>query len=110
MVDQERIVELGRSIARDFRPDRIVLFGSHARGTAGEDSDVDLLIIMPFEGKAVAKSVEIRLKARPSFPVDLIVRTPETVRERLAMGDGFLREILEHGKVLYEADRERVGR
>ena len=70
---------------------------------------MDLLIIMPFEGKPAAKSVEIRLRVRPGFPVDLIVRTPQKVRERLAMGDGFLREILETGTVLYEADHARVG-
>ena len=109
MVEAARIAEFGERIAAEFHPDRIVLFGSHARGTAGQDSDVDLLIIMPFEGKPAAKSVEIRLRARPGFPVDLIVRTPQKVRERLAMGDGFLREILETGTVLYEADHARVG-
>jgi len=109
MVDLDRIGAVSWRIAHEFHPDRIVLFGSHARGTAGEDSDVDLLVIMPFEGKAVAKSVEIRLKVRPGFPVDLLVRTPEKVRERLAMGDGFMREILETGKVLYEGDNVRVG-
>ena len=45
------------------------------------------------------------MRLRPAFPVDLIVRTPQKVRERLAMGDDFIREILEEGKVLYEADR-----
>ena len=109
MVDAARIAELSERIAAEFHPDRIVLFGSHARGTAGQDSDVDLLIIMPFEGKPAAKSVEIRLRVRPGFPVDLIVRTPQKVRERLAMGDGFLREILETGTVLYQADHARVG-
>jgi predicted nucleotidyltransferase len=109
MVALDRIGEVSLRIAREFHPDRIVLFGSHARGTAGEDSDVDLLVIMPFEGKAVTKSVEIRLKVRPGFPVDLLVRTPEKVQERLAMGDGFMREILETGKVLYEAGHSRMG-
>lgn len=109
MVDAARIAELSEQIATEFHPDRIVLFGSHARGTAGTDSDVDLLIILAFEGKAASKSVEIRMKIRPGFPVDLVVRTPEKVRERLAMGDGFLREILETGTVLYETDHARVG-
>jgi len=108
MVDLARIGEVSQRIAREFHPDRIVLFGSHARGMAGEDSDVDLLVVMPFEGKAVTKSVEIRLKVRPGFPLDLLVRTPEKVQERLAMGDGFMREILETGKVLYEAGHNRM--
>jgi predicted nucleotidyltransferase len=109
MVDAARIAELTAHIAAEFHPARIVLFGSHARGKAGKDSDVDLLIILPFEGKAAAKAAEIRLKVRPGFPVDLVVRTPQKVRERLAMGDGFLRDILETGTVLYEADHARVG-
>jgi predicted nucleotidyltransferase len=57
---------------------RILLLGSYTRGEQGEDSDVDLHIIMPLSGRRVAKSVEIRLKANPSFPVDLIVRIPNT--------------------------------
>jgi len=65
---------------------------------------VDILVIVPFEGKSVHKSVEIRMKLQPEFPVDLLVRTPEKVRQRVEMGDGFMREILDEGKVLYEAD------
>lgn len=104
MVTTDQIVELSERIAEAFHPQRIVLFGSHAWGTPTPDSDVDLLVVMPFEGKPAGKSVEIRLKVRPSFPVDLIVRTPEAIRERLAMGDTFIRDILEHGVLLYEAD------
>ena len=57
----------------------------------------------PFEGRSVEQSVEMRLRLHPAFPVDLIVRTPETVRQRLEMGDTFMRDILRDGKVLYEA-------
>jgi uncharacterized protein len=103
MATMRQIREFSRKLAREFRPERIVLFGSYARGSATADSDVDLLIILPFEGKPAAKSVEIRMKLRPRFPVDLIVRTPARVRERLDMEDPFLREIMEQGKVLYEA-------
>jgi hypothetical protein len=44
------------------------------------------------------------MRLRPGFPMDLLVRTPEKVRERIEMGDAFMQEILDHGKVLYEAD------
>lgn len=103
MVTIEQIEELGRRIGGEFHPERVLLFGSHARGAATPDSDVDLLVVLAFRGKSVDKSVEIRLKLRPTFPLDLIVRTPEKVRERLAMGDCFMQEIMEEGKVLYEA-------
>jgi predicted nucleotidyltransferase len=104
MVAMDKIEEFGRRIGRQFGAERVILFGSYARGTVTRDSDVDLLVIGPFEGRSVDRSVQIRMKLRPGFPVDLVLRTAEKVRERLAMGDDFMQEILEEGKVLYEAD------
>jgi len=109
MVTMKQIEDFSRRLVKEFKPQKVVLFGSYARGTPTIDSDVDLLVILPFEGKPVFKSVEIRLKLRPPFPVDLVVRTPERVRQRLEMGDGFMRGLLKEGKVLYEADHCRVG-
>ena len=99
----QQIEDFGRRIGEEFRPRKVVLFGSYARGAATADSDVDVLVVMPFEGRPVDKSVEIRLKTNPPFPLDLLVRTPEVVRRRIEMGDCFLRDILRDGKVLYEA-------
>jgi len=104
MVAMNRIEDFGRLIGREFGAERVILFGSYARGQVTDDSDVDLLVIISFEGRNVDKSVEIRMKLRPQFPVDLLVRTPEKVQQRIEMGDGFIREIVEEGKVLYEAD------
>ena len=104
MVAMSQIEEFGQRIGREFGAERVILFGSYAQGAVTEDSDVDLLVICPFEGRSVDKSVEIRMQLRPGFPVDLLVRTGEKVRERIEMGDDFIREILEEGKVLYEAD------
>ena len=104
MVAIDTIREFSQRIGREFGAERVVLFGSYARGTVTEDSDVDLLVVCSFEGKSVDESVKIRMKLRPQFPVDLLVRTPEKVRQRMEMGDDFMREILEEGKVLYEAD------
>ncbi len=104
LVAMDRIEEFGRRVGEEFGAERVILFGSYARGSANPDSDVDILVIGPFEGRSVDKSVEIRMKLRPAFPMDLLVRTPEKVRERIEMGDTFLREILEQGTVLYEAD------
>ena len=104
MVAMKDIRNLSRRIARQFRPRRIVLFGSYAEGQAGPDSDVDLLVVLPHKGDAVEKSVEIRLATRPPFPLDLLVRTPQEIRRRRAMGDTFMRDIVEKGKVLYETD------
>lgn len=101
--DTNEIAELSDRIAREFRPERIILFGSYAWGQPTVESDVDLLVVLPFEGEAAHKAAEILRRANLSVPVDLLVRTPEQVRQRLAWNDFFLREILEKGKVLYEA-------
>ncbi len=90
-------------IANQFHPNKIILFGSYAYGKPTEDSDVDMLVIMSFEGKGVRKATEILLATDPDFPIDLIVRTPEQIRTRIKLGDFFIREITEKGKVLYEA-------
>ena len=104
MVVISEIEEFCREIGRRFSAERVILFGSYARGTVTEDSDFDLLVIGPFEGRSVDRSVEIRMELRPRFPMDLLVRTPEKVRERIQMGDEFMREIVEEGKILYEAN------
>ena len=104
MVAMNTIEEFGQRIGRQFSTERVILFGSYARGTATRDSDVDLLVIGPYEGRSVDRSVQIRMALRPTFALDLVIRTAQKVRERLAMGDDFMQEILEEGKVLYEAD------
>lgn len=103
MYSMDSISSLANQIAAEFHPDKIILFGSYAYGAPSEDSDVDLLVVLPFEGKGVYKSVEILSKINPAFPLDLIVRTPEQIETRLKLNDFFLREVVEKGKVLYEA-------
>ena len=101
MVTTEQIQELGRAIAREFQPHRIVLFGSYAYGRPHPDSDVDILVVVPHEGKGWRVATEIRSRVRPQFPLDLLVRTPAQMRERIALGDPFIKEVAERGVVLY---------
>lgn len=104
MVDMKEINDLTSQIAREFSPDKIILFGSHAYGQPGNDSDVDILVVLPFKGKPVRKAIEIRNKVKAGIPLDLIVRTPEQLAERIAQNDWFIREILERGRTLYAAN------
>ncbi|MCK5803263.1 MAG: nucleotidyltransferase domain-containing protein [Lentisphaeria bacterium] len=103
MVSMKEIEDVGRQIGDRFNPERIILFGSYVDGEPTDDSDVDLLVVMPTDGSSVDQSVEIRLSVHPLFPMDLLVRTPKKVRERLDMGDPFIRRIMEEGRCLYEA-------
>ena len=109
MVDQDQIFALSDRIARQFHPERIILFGSYAYGSPRADSDVDLLIIMPFEGKSRDKRLEIWRQAVPPFPTDILVRRPEDTRRRYEEWDPLIREALDKGKVLYERDRPGMG-
>jgi predicted nucleotidyltransferase len=104
----KQIKKLCEQIARDFHPEKIILFGSHAYGRPGPDSDVDLLVVMPFKGRPVRQAIKIRSRLDTTMALDLIVRTPKQVSERLAMGDFFIREITEQGRVIYETDHKRV--
>ena len=103
MIDMKDIQALSERIAREFRPQRIILFGSYAYGTPSPDSDVDLLVILPFFFFKQKTAYEIRRRTKPSFPVDLLVRSPEQLQLRLRMQDSFIHEIVRRGKVLYEA-------
>jgi uncharacterized protein len=90
-------------IATEFNPEKIILFGSHAYGKPTLDSDLDLMVIMPFEGSPLSQAVKICRHLNLMIPIDLIVRTRSQVNERLAIEDSFMHEIMEQGKVMYEA-------
>lgn len=96
------IRRFARQIAERFQPKKIILFGSYAQGRPHRESDVDLLVIMPARNE-ISASVRITLAFDPPFALDLIVRTPQHVERGLQEGDGFLRDVIQKGKVLYEA-------
>ena len=102
MVQMNDIQELANRIAREFKPDRIILFGSYARGTPGADSDVDLLVVLPFEGKGFWKSLDILNHVNAPYALDLLTYRPDAVAWRYAQGDPLIRDALDHGRVLYE--------
>jgi predicted nucleotidyltransferase len=111
------IRRFGRQIAARFHPEKIILFGSYAYGTPHSESDVDLLVIMPAYD-VVNQSIRICMAFERPFSLDLMVRTPKQIARGLKDDDWFLREIVEKGKVIYEApdcdvgpqSRRRLGR
>jgi uncharacterized protein len=90
-----------RQIAKRFRPDKVILFGSYAYGHPTPDSDVDLLVVMPARNE-LDQAVRIDEALDRNFSLDLIVRTPRRLERRLRWGDWFLREIVSRGTVMYE--------
>jgi predicted nucleotidyltransferase len=97
------IDRMTKRVVRRFHPERVILFGSHGRGDAGVDSDVDLLVIMPVVGSKREKQIEIRL-ALHDLPVatDIIVSTPEEFAWRKDVVGTIEYPATRDGRVLYE--------
>jgi len=102
-IPQKAIDQVVKQIVEKFKPQKIILFGSYARGNPRPESDVDLLVVMETPLKESKQSLEIRRYLDVLFGLDLIVHTPKHLKERVDMGDWFLRDVLSEGKILYES-------
>jgi predicted nucleotidyltransferase len=97
------ICRLVQSIAEHYAPEKIILFGSYAAGTEKPESDVDLLIVIKTSRREIDVALEMRHMLQPQFAIDLVVLTPERLKQRVEWGDWFLTEVLQKGVVLYES-------
>ncbi len=99
---QEKIQEMVNRIVERFHPEMIILFGSYARGEAGPDSDVDLLIVMPVRGSRREKAVQIGVALHDiRVPKDIIVTTPKDFEWRKEIPGTIERPAAREGMVLY---------
>ena len=104
-VTKTLLEDITRRIVEKFHPHKIILFGSYAYGKPDVNSDVDLLVVMDSDEtitqrmRRVAEVAEVRF-----LPMDILVRTPAEIEDRLQKGDFFIAEILEKGKVLFQRD------
>ncbi|RZB34205.1 MAG: hypothetical protein SRB2_03598 [Desulfobacteraceae bacterium Eth-SRB2] len=105
---RDDIKEFVKEVVARFNPEKIILFGSQTSEKTTTDSDVDLLVVMDFRGRAYQKAFEIRKSIKRSFPLDLLVRRPDDIVYRLNQGDFFINEIIHNGRVLYERVDKRV--
>ena len=103
MVSMQEIQRYCDAVAAVFKPQRIILFGSHAYGEPTVDSDVDVLVVMRKARRFWMQTTQkIHEKVTAGFAVDVLVRDPDFLRERLEEGDCFLAEITTKGRVMYE--------
>jgi predicted nucleotidyltransferase len=89
-----------------YTPEKIILFGSYAYGQPNADSDLDLLIIKRTSERFIDRWINVRRivsDPKRSIPFEPLVLTPEELKERLAIGDQFIKEIVTKGEVLYAA-------
>lgn len=99
----EKIDELVRRVVSQFHPEKVILFGSYARGTAGTDSDADVLVVMPVKGSKRKKANEIDVAlVGIDLPVDVIVVTPEEFERQKNQIGTIIYPALKEGKMLYE--------
>jgi uncharacterized protein len=103
-IPQKAIDQVVKQIVEKFQPQKIILFGSYARGNPRPESDVDLLVVMDTPLKESKISLEIHRHLNVMFGLDLVVYTPKRLKERADRGNWFVRDILKEGKIMYEAD------
>jgi predicted nucleotidyltransferase len=91
-------------IVEQFHPHKVILFGSYARGTAGFDSDVDLMVVMDIHGSRRKQAVQIDIAlADRDMPLDLVVVTPEELERCRDIVGHIVYPVVREGKVLYAA-------
>jgi predicted nucleotidyltransferase len=103
MIDEANIVEVGRRISAAAPAARVILFGSHARGEADEQSDLDLLVIEPEVGDPASESVRLRRTLRGlNIPADIVVVDAALARRRSAVPGTMIERALREGRVLVD--------
>lgn len=112
-VTDKSLEEITRRIVMACQPERIILFGSYAHGKPDHQSDLDLLVITRRDARtsvfARARKIYALFLDR-AFPMDILVRSPQEISHRQKIGDMFIQDILEHGRVLYErGNSSRMG-
>jgi predicted nucleotidyltransferase len=108
-VPREVIQHMADMIAQHFHPDKVILFGSYARGQANENSDIDLMVLLeeaPPEGRRSAPMIRLLVEHFP-FPVDVVVRTTSGFEQWRHVVGSLVREVAREGIVLYDKARPR---
>lgn len=105
MITREKIKEVADKIAREFQPEKIILFGSFAWGTPTEDSDIDLLVVKETNERRIERAKKVRhLLHDNSVPMDILVYTPSELQEKISVDRNlFLEDVVNNGVILYAA-------
>jgi len=102
MKAQKEIQKIKEQIVKNYKPEKIILFGSFADGKPHKDSDVDLLVIKRTKKAKTKRHLEVdRMLLDRNMPLDILVYTPAEIKKRLLLGDFFIKDIIKQGKILY---------
>ncbi len=103
LVSRETIEAIVQAIGENFRPEKILVFGSYAWGGATSDSDLDLLIVMDTDLPKHKRAVPMRLLFKPApCAMDILVYTPEEVARWDGTPNHLITEVMRRGKTVYE--------
>jgi predicted nucleotidyltransferase len=99
----QAVAAMVQRIIAGFHPDKVILFGSYASGVPTDDSDIDLLIVMPIEGssRSMANEIDLALADR-TLPLDLVVITPDQFERQKDVSGTLVSAAVRQGKVIYE--------
>ena len=101
---QETIQDIVQKIVAGYSPQKVILFGSYLSGNPDQNSDIDLLIIKDTKKRPIERWMEVKRLVRDrqrKSSVSPLVYTDQEIRERLAIKDFFIEEVLEKGRVVY---------
>ncbi len=104
---EKEVTKITEEIKKKYKPKKIIIFGSAAFGKVTKESDLDLFIIKKTSKKWRERIIEVYgyIMDR-SIPVDVIVYTPKEVKKRQEIGDFFIEEIFNKGKLVYDKEKE----
>ena len=106
MITEKLVSAMVQRIVENYVPEKVIVFGSWARGEANGHSDVDLLVIIPYKGDKRDIQASMRLLLRDfRTPVDIIIASPEEIAERQHVNGLIYRPAIGEGMVLYERSR-----
>lgn len=99
----KQLQDITDKIVEEFKPEKIILFGSYAWGKPGRDSDIDLFVVKESKKQSLDRERELRqlLFGNNFPPMDILVYTPKELKNRLDLEDFFIKDILNKGKMLY---------
>lgn len=101
MTTQQDIQKITNKIAKKYKPEKIILFGSYAWGKPTKDSDVDFFIVKKTKKPRFNRQLEVRRLINGEIAADILVYTPQETQKRIEMRDFFIKSILTKGKILY---------